>query len=270
MNQLVKQQKSVGLAQITNATSKEMSIFNASKNLPKIKDYSTKQELAYVNSLIVKWSILLGIKTPDGNEVNIIANHIKDNHPSFNAIDIQEAINLCVTDSLNVDVEHYGVLSAHYVSKVFKAYHVYKGTVMSKIRNEIEKQEREKIKPPSEEERINDFLKLLKHAKATVESKSQYYDFGDVLFTFFWKNNLVANPIPEALQKEALKYGEKMFKTQAKKRALKDVINGVNFNHSDRKKTIIEYAKTYTVNEWLKVANVKEIEKKITFEMVNK
>lgn len=270
MKQLVKQQNSVGLIKLDKASTKEMSIFNASQSLPKIKDYSTDEELLYVNSLIVKWAILLGIKTPDGNEVNIIANHIKDNHPSFNAIDIQEAINLCVTDSLNVDLEHYGVLSAHYVSKVFKAYHTYKGAVMCKIRNEIEKQEREKVKVPNEQERIDDFLKLLKDAKSTVLNKQQYYDFGDVLFSFFWKNELVPNPIPKELQKEALKYGEKMFRMQAQKKALKDVVNDISFNNGDKKKAIIEYAKTYTVNEWLKVADVEEIEKNITFEMVNK
>lgn len=270
MTQLIKPQNSVGIAKINNATTKEVSIFSASLNLPKIKDYTTKKELAYVNSLITRWAILLGVTLPEPNEINIISNHIKDNHPTFNAVDIEEAINLSVSGKIDTDAEHFGVLSAYYVSKIFKAYQVYKGVVLFKIREELAKKEREKKVIPTEEQCINDFKLLLRNAKEKVLAKEQYYDFGDVLYYFFWTNNLVKRPMPEEFKNKALEYGEKMFKLQAQSMALKDVINGVNFNNTVRKKHIMEHARTYAINEWLKEADIDTIEKKITFKMIYK
>jgi hypothetical protein len=52
--------------------------------------------------------------------------------------------------------------------------------------------------------------------------------------------------------------------------ALKDVINGVNFNNTVRKKYIMEHARTYAINEWIKESNVDDIIKNITFEMIYK
>jgi hypothetical protein len=236
----------------------------------KIKDYTTKKEFGYVSSLVARWAILLGVKSPDYTELTLISNHIRDNHPTFNIIDIEEAINLCVSDKLDTDAEHYGTLSANYVSRIFKAYQIYKGVVLFKIREEIAKQEREKVKIPTEDECINDFKILLRHAKEIVMNNEQYYDFGDVLYYFFWKNKLVVRPMPEDFKNKALEYGEKMFKIQAQSMALKDIINGVNFNNMVRENHIMEHARTYAINEWLKEADVDDIEKNITFEMIFK
>lgn len=271
MSQLAKQQTSVGiLNKISNVNSKEIQIYTASTSLPKIKDYTEKSELAVVTSWIAKWAILLGVEVPPSNELNIIANHIKDNHPTFNIVDIEQAINMCVAGKLDTDAEHYGTLSAHYVSKIFKAFQIYKGTVLFKIREELAKKEREKVVVKSELELIEEFKTLLLQSKETVDNGHQYYDFGDILYYFFWKNNLVTKPMPEELKNKAIDYGEKMFKIQAQNMALKDVINGVNFNNAVRQKHIMEYARTYAINEWIKEADVEDIVKNVTFEMIYK
>lgn len=270
MNQLVKPQNSVGNVKLPNVNSKEIQIYTASTSLVKIKDYTAKSELASVTSWIAKWAILLGVEVPSSNELNLIANHIKDNHPTFNIVDIEEAINMSVAEKLDTDAEHYGTLSANYVSKIFKAFQVYKGTVLFKIREEISKKEREKLVVKTESELVDEFKTLLLQAKETVDNEEQYYDFGDVLYYFFWKNNLVTKPMPEGFKEKALEYGEKMFKIQAQSMALKDVINGVNFNNTVRTKYIMEYARTYAINEWIKESNVDDIIKNITFEMIYK
>lgn len=270
MTTLAKQQTSVGIIKINNVNSKELAIYNANNTELKLKDFSTKTDLALLNSHIVKWQVLIGAKKMEAFEINIISNHIKKNHPTFNIFDIEEAINLSVSEKIAENIEHYGTLTASYASRVFKAYQVYKGIALHNIREELERIKREKVELPSDEERLKSFKDLLQVAKNWTKNETElYYDFGDILYYFFWKNNLVTKPMPKDFEKEALEYGEKMLKIKTQNASLKAVINGVGFNHTVRTTYINEYARTFAVNRWIKEADIESIIKKLTIDMIN-
>jgi hypothetical protein len=269
MTQLAKQQNSVGIIKsLPNTTSKEINLYNAYQTHKKIKDFSTKEELLLISSLILRWASYVGIKKPEPSEINTIANFLKENFPNFNAYDVSECINLLVNGTLNTDAEHYGSLSVIYVSKVMKSYQTYRGEIVFKVREKLQKIEQEKVIVPSDSERVKNFKELLLMAKEKVSNNEMYDDFGDVLYYFFWKNNLVEKPMPENLVKEAIAYGEEKFRYKAQMGALKSVINGVGFTKLVKEDIVKKSAREYTINLWLKNSDINVILKKLSIEMI--
>ena len=122
MNKLSKQQNSVStISTLANTTSKEISLYNAYVTDKRLKDFSTKEDLMLMNSLIVRWATYVGIATPEATEINMLANFIKEHFQNFNGYDIKECINLLANQTLDTDAEHYGKLSPIYISKVLRA-----------------------------------------------------------------------------------------------------------------------------------------------------
>jgi hypothetical protein len=269
MTQLAKQQNSVGtIKSLPNTTSKEISLYNAYQTHKKIKDFDTEDELKLISSLILRWANYVGIKKVENHELNTIANYIRKNSLNFNAYDIKECITLLVNGSLDTDAEHYGSLSIIYISKVMKSYQNYRGEIIFKVRDKLQKIEQEKVVVPTDAERIKNFKELLLFAKEKVTKKEVYDDFGDVLYYFFWKNNLVEKPMPESLINDAIAYGEEKFRTKAQNGALKSVINGVGFTKLVREDIVKKSAREYTINLWLRNADINAILKKISIEMI--
>jgi len=57
MNKLSKQQNSVSITNtLPNTTSKEITIYNAYLTEKKLKEFSTKEDLMLLNSLLVRWA----------------------------------------------------------------------------------------------------------------------------------------------------------------------------------------------------------------------
>lgn len=270
MTQLSKQPNSVGsiVKSLPNTTSKELQLYNAYKTAKKLKDFNTSEDLALVNALIIRWATYLGIKQPDKIETNEIAKFIKNEFPNFSAFDIKEAVDLLVKQELDTDANPYGMLSIIYVSKVLKAYQLHRGTIVFKVQEKLDKIEQNAVIPPSDAERLENFKLLLKMAKDTVTKNESYYDAGDILYYFFWKNNLVTKPMPQELITDSINYGEKMFTSKAQGNALKDVINGVGFTKLVRKDIVNRYAREYAVNNWLKNIDINTITKNLSIEMI--
>ena len=138
MNKLSKQQNSVSInSTLPNTTSKEISIYNAHVTDKRLREFSTKEDLMLMNSLIVRWATYVGVETPEASQINLLANFIKEHFPTFNAYDLKECISMLASQSLETDAEHYGKISPIYVSKVLKAYQEHKNNVVFKVRENI-------------------------------------------------------------------------------------------------------------------------------------
>lgn len=267
MTQLAKQQTSVGIIKsLPNTSSKDLELYNAYQTGKKLKDYSSKEDLLLINSLILRWAQYVGIKQPEASDVNLIANFIKENHQNFNSFDIQECINLLVNQKLNTDAEHYGSLSVIYVSKVLKAYQVHRGEVLFKVREQIRKVEESKVVPPTSKERIDNFKQNLLNAKEEVSEGKIYFDTGEIIYGFIKHNKLVQ--MTKDLINEAMQYGESVFHKKAKSQALKDVINNVTFSKLVKEDIVRRHAREHVANEWLKQADIQSVNKKLTIEML--
>lgn len=272
MNKLSKQQNSVSIVStLPNTTSKEISIYNAYLTDKKLKDFSTKEDLMLMNSLIVRWATYVGIDTPEASQLNMLSNFIKEHFPSFNAYDIKECIGMLASQSLETDAEHYGKISPIYVSKVLKAYQEHKNDVVFKVRGNIEKLKEAEVKPMPNEERIANFKKLLTIAKKENEQGLTYIDAGDSIYNFIKYNKLFA--LTKELIAEAMEYGNKHYINQRKKKVTETVIKNQNFKRVadmqfEKEDMVKKYAREYVVNKYLLQLDLNKLLQKINIEML--
>ena len=272
MNKLSKQQNSVSITKILpNTTSKEISIYNSHITDKKLKEFSTKEDLMLMNSLIVRWANYVGVETPEASQINMLANFIKEHFPTFNAYDLKECISMLASQSLETDAEHYGKISPIYVSKVLKAYQEHKNNVVFKVRENIEKLRETEVVPMPNEERIANFKKLLTIAKGENTQGLTYIDSGDSIYNFVKYNKLIA--LSKELIEEAMDYGNKLYIEQRKKKVTETVIKNQNFKRVadmqfEKEDIIKKYAREYVVNKFLLQLNLNELLQKINIDML--
>jgi hypothetical protein len=277
MNKLSKQQNSVStISTLANTNSKEISIYNAYITEKRLKDFSTKEDLMLMNSLIVRWATYVGIATPEATEINMLANFIKEHFPTFNAYDIKECINLLTNQTLDTDAEHYGKLSPIYISKVLRAYQEHRNNVVFKVRDNIQKLKEAETVPISDKDRIANFKQLLTIAKKENVQGLTYIDAGDSLYNFIKFNKLMPitkDNIDQELIDEAMEYGNKFYIEQRKKKVTEVVIKNENFKkvadmQFDKMDIIRKYAREFVVNRFLLNLDLEQILQKINMEML--
>jgi len=272
MNKLSKQQNSVStISTLANTNSKEISIYNAYITEKRLKDFSTKEDLMLINSLIVRWATYVGIATPEATEINMLANFIKEHFPNFNAYDIKECINLLANQTLDTDAEHYGKLSPIYISKVLRDYQEYRNNIIFKVRDTIQKLKEAETVPISDKDRIANFKQLLTIAKKENVQGLTYIDAGDSLYNFIKFNKLIA--ITTELKDEAMDYGNKFYMAQRKKKVTETVIKNESFKkvadmQFDKDDIIRKYAREFVVNRFLLNLDLADILQKINMEML--
>jgi hypothetical protein len=277
MNKLSKQQNSVSIAKaLPNTTLKEITIYNAHLTEKKLKEFSTKEDLMLLNSLLVRWANYVGVDTPEASQLNMLSNFIKENFPTFNATDIKECINLLTNQTLDTDAEHYGKISPIYVSKVLKAYQEHKNNVVFKVRDNLQKLKEAEVVPIADEDRIANFKKLLTIAKDENNKGLTYIDSGDSLYNFIKHNRLMPitkNNLDQQLIDEALEYGNKLYIELRKKKVTETVIKNQSFKRVsdmefEKKDLISKYAREYVVNKFLLKMDLNELLQKINIEML--
>lgn len=272
MNKLSKQQNSVSIAKVLpNTTSKEINLYNAYVSEKRFKDFSTKEDLFLINSLIVRWANYVGIETPDASQINMLANFIKEHFPSFNAYDIKECINLLTNQTLETDAEHYGKLSPIYISKVLKSYQEHRNGVVFKVREVLRKIEESKTVEIPDNERISNFKQLLTIAKKENSQGLTYIDSGDSLYNFIKFNKLI--PLTKELIEEAMDYGNKLYIEQCRKKVAETVIKNQSFKRVsdmqfEKTDIIRKYARELVVNRFLLNLDLEILLQKINIEML--
>ena len=272
MNKLSKQQNSVSITNVLpNTTSKEISIYNAHLTEKRLKDFSTKDDLMLLNSLIVRWATYVGVDTPEASQLNMLSNFIKEHFPTFNAYDLKECINLLANQTLDTDAEHYGKISPIYVSKVLKAYQDHKNSVVFKVKENIQKLKETEVVPMPNEERIANFKKLLSIAKVEVMQGLTYIDSGDSIYNFVKYNKLIE--LSKDLIAEAMEYGNKLYIEQRKKKVTETVIKNQSFKRVsdmqfEKEDMVKKYAREFVVNRFLLKMDLAELLQKINIEML--
>jgi hypothetical protein len=272
MNKLSKQQNSVStISTLANTNSKEISIYNAYVTDKRLKDFSTKEDLMLINSLIVRWATYVGIATPEATEINMLANFIKEHFPNFNAYDIKECINLLANQTLDTDAEHYGKLSPIYISKVLRAYQDHRNNVIFKVRDSVQKLKESETVTIADEDRIYNFKQLLTIAKKENVQGLTYVDAGDSIYNFVKYNKLIT--ITTELKNEAMDYGNKFYIEQKKKKVIETVIKNNSFKRVsdmqfDKTNIIRKYAREFVVNKFLLNLDLPDILQKINIKML--
>lgn len=277
MNKLSKQQNSLLINNtLPNTTSREIDIYNAYIVEKRLRNFSTREDIFLMNSLLVRWATYVGIAVPDATEIVMLYEFIKEHFPNFNATDIKECINLLANQTLDTDAEHYGKLSPIYVSKVLRAYQEHRNTVVFKVRDSIQKLKEAEIVPISDKERISNFKQLLAIAKKENLQGLTYIDAGDSLYNFIKFNKLMPitkDNIDQQLIDEAMEYGNKLYLADKKKKVTQTVIKNENFKkvadmQFDKSDIIRKYAREFVVNRFLLNLDLADILQKINMEML--
>jgi hypothetical protein len=256
---------------LPNTTTKELNVYNAHTISKRLKDFSTKEDLLLINSLLTRWANFVGIETPQAVELNTLANFIKEHFSTFNAYDLKECISLITLGNLKTDAEPYGKLSPIYISKVLKAYQEHKMEIVFKVRQSLDKLKLTEVKPISNDERIDNFKKLLQIAKEDNIKGLFYKDAGDSIYNFIKHNKLVI--ISKELISEAMSFGEKDYQRQKKEKAIESVIKHHSFKSVadlkfEKEDIIKKNAREFVVNRWLSLLDLKTLLEKINIEML--
>jgi hypothetical protein len=206
----------------------------------------------------------------------MLANFIKEHFPTFNATDIKECINLLANQTLETDAEPYGKISPIYVSKVLKAYQEHKNSIVFKVRDGLDKLKQAEVVPINDNDRIENFKKLLTIAKEENTKGLTYIDAGDSLYGFIKHNKLMPitkNNLNQQLIDEAMEYGNKLYIEQRKKKVTETVIKKQSFKRIadmefEKKDIISKYAREFVVNKFLLELDLNELLRKINIEML--
>lgn len=273
MNKLSKQQNSALTisAVLPNTTAKDINIYNAHLSAKRMKDYSSKDDLMFLNSVIARWAKYVGIEIPEPADMNMLANFIKENFPTLNGHDLKECVNLLATQSLATEAKHYGKLSPIYLSEVLKAYQSFKSETIFKVKDAISKQEQQVVKPMPDEERIENFKLLLKIAKEENAQGLFYMDAGDSLYNFIKFNKLIA--LTSELIKEAMTSGEKHYDNVKKAKVMEATIKNQNYRsiadmQFEKEDIIKKGARQFVVNRFLHTLDLEPLLEKININML--
>jgi len=258
---LIKLNNSIGLIKGKFSDNK-IKIYQAYYSLKRIKQFKSNDELKPLIDLIGKWRFYIGVKEElTQEELFMNINFIKDNFSELNLMDIDQAINLSIKGDLDVDVEHYQSFTPLYISRILKAYKIYKGEVMTTIRETINKNDN-KPKELSDVDRV-----ALTRASLSVlyESRNNenFYDYGNVTYDFIKKNNLF--PITKELVEKAMKFGKEKTRDNTRNSAITDALHNTEkyVKEAKAKKdyNIRQNARNYVVREWLNTFDQKSFDK---------
>jgi hypothetical protein len=273
MNKLSKQPNSVLTISevLPNTTTKDINLYNAHVTAKRLKSYETKEDLLFLNSVVVRWSQYVGVDTPEASTINMLANFIKENFPSLNGYDLKECVTLLATQSLPTEAKHYGKISPIYISEVLKAYQEYKSNIIFKVKDSIDKKEREIVVPMPDEERVINFKLLITLAKEDNTKGLFYMDAGDSLYNFIKFNKLIK--LTPELIKEAMTAGEKDYQNAKKKKVVEATIKNQSYlsiadMQYEKDDIIKKGARQFVVNRFLLNLDLEPLLEKININML--
>lgn len=273
MNKLSKQQNSVSIVStpLPNVNTKEINLYNAHVTAKRLKDFQTKDDLMFLNSVIARWAKYIGIDIPEAGDINMLSNFIKENFASLNGYDLKECVNLLARLSLPTDAKPYGKLSPIYVSEVLKAYQEYKSEIVFKVKDGISKLQQAEVKPMPDQERIENFKLLLTIAKEENSKGLFYMDAGDSLYNFIKFNKLIS--LTPELIKEAMTSGEKHYEIVKKEKVMEATIKNQSYKsvadmQFEKEDIIKKGARQFVVNRFLHLLDLKPLLEKININML--
>lgn len=273
MNKLSKQQNSASVVStpLQNVNTKEINLYNAHVTAKRLKDFQTKDDLMFLNSVIAKWAKYVGIDIPEAGDINMLSNFIKENFGSLNGYDLKECVTLLATQSLPTDAKPYGKLSPIYVSEVLKAYQEYKSEIIFKVKDGINKKEQSVIKPMPDQERIENFKLLLTIAKEENSKGLFYMDAGDSLYNFIKFNKLIS--LTPELISEAMTSGQNHYDNVKKEKVMEATIKNQSYRsiadmQFEKEDIIKKGARQFVVNRFLHLLDLKPLLEKININML--
>lgn len=200
--------------------------------------------------VLAEWRWMAGVST-NGNEddmaqeLAMISKFITENYPNLKSEEFKLAINMSLTNRLDVDVRTFNVFSPMYVSRILNAYIEHKQRVYReiRIRQERDEERKELQKQPTQSEKWESMVDMVKYLYETYKAQGYVKDHFTILFDYLKRNNKLN--LSKAQIDEAMQY--------AKERAKKHEPTTYEklFSKDDSDKVYIEkmYARNYCIQK---------------------
>lgn len=164
--------------------------------------------------VLAKWRWMTGINVYNQNEDEVakelvlLAQFITSNYPNINIDEINLAINLSLTDKLDVDVRTFNTFSPMYVSRILNAYREYKLKAFKEISERKQKEEQKVImeKNVTPKEKMDNMIDLIRYFYDKFKENGFIDDYFNTLYSYLRKNNKI-NPDKKTIN-EAIEYGK--------------------------------------------------------------
>jgi len=163
--------------------------------------------------ILAKWRWMSGVSALNqsedeiAQELALISKFIISNYQSLTLEEISLAIDLSLTDKLDVDVKTYNTFTPMYVSRILNAYKQYKFDLFNKLKakEKIAKEKLEKEKKLSPQEKMDATIDLLKYFYEQYKLNGEINDYFNTAYNFLKRTNKLE--IDKATIDEAMIYG---------------------------------------------------------------
>lgn len=171
-----------------------------------------KQSLEQVIDCMAKWRWMAGVGThnQDENEIAkeliLLSKFVISNYPNLSVEEIYHAVDLSLTDKLDVDIRTFNVFSPMYVSRILNAFNEYKKKGVHEILSRKFIDDSNKETKPTPEEQRSKMLELIKYFYDEYKAKGEISDFFNTLYNYFRRSGIL-KPNKEVVN-QALEYGK--------------------------------------------------------------
>jgi len=214
---------------------------------------------------LAKWRWMSGINTynQDDNEVArelvLLSKFVIKNYPQITIEEIDLAIDLSLTDKLDVDVRTFNSFSPMYVSRILNGYiehrrKLYNDIYSRKVRvDEITEME----KKPTPKEQMDSTIDLIRHFYDKFKKDGFIDDVFNILYNYFRRTKKI-NPSKEVID-EAIKYG----KIKSEEHINSYFADVLIKERPNKKQMENRYARNYCVCKFFEKLNLEEFISKI-------
>jgi hypothetical protein len=263
MNQLIKQSNSIGKL-ITNVPSRNVAIYDASKNELKFKDYKTNTLMNTIVEVVGAWAYDLGV-SDKVNDKDIILNSkfIQENFSELNITDLKEAIKMFLTNELNTKepIKLYYGFAPLFIGQVLSAYRNNRSEIIVDVNKKLlNLKAKEVSKEPSLVERVITLQIIIKNAWTDVVLNKKYYeDYGDVIYNYLRKYKHIDNTNRNLIER-AKEYATKKLNKDRRFKSEISAIKDVPFIKGDEAFEYRQNGRQYMISDWLRTKDDKQIE----------
>jgi len=142
-------------------------------------------------------------------ELAMISNFIQNNYSYLTPQELNTAIELSLTDKLNIDVKTYNSFSPMYISRILNAYIDYRKLVFNQV-NERKNKEILQIEldsPVTAEFKMSEMIELIRYIHQQYIETGKVNDVFNVLYNYFKRTNRIV--LDKLIIAEAMAYGKK-------------------------------------------------------------
>lgn len=221
-------------------------------------------ERDYVNKLIdvlAKWRWMSGINAYNqdeneiGQELALISKFILSNYSTISLDEISLAIDLSLTDKLNVDVRTFNTFSPMYVSRILNAYLEYKRRLYNDMmdRKDRANAKKELEKKATPQEKMEAMVDLIHYFYEQYKSEGTINDYFNTLYNYLRRTKRL-NPSKEVVE-EAMEYGKSM----AKEHINSFFGKGIADEKPNKENIEKRFARNYCVQKYFDGVDINEV-----------